>query len=1014
MLAVGCPTQDIKDTTYRPDEDAPLIAEDLAKWRKDAVEYMTMARMDAQQLSEMEKKKQEVKLQRVASYRHLRHLDAQLRAVMPGCLGLKTFTASASDEAGQKLRLEQLPLLILTEDEHSVNMASQWYMLYSQKLRLATYPDPWHRVWNDCSEGVKSSGFNIVVQLTTLCMNLPYGPWEGQKFFQEVAEAGSDLVQLMHPEDPLLQEVAHQIEEEMQVTGSFEDDKKEWLVQQLRGAAFLQKKGCHISPTRWFDWNNHFGEWASEWSLRYLCLVFLGLQVGYLRRQSTRSCMLSLKGRLNRPSDTPLTTQGGKAEVQQVRDRCANGLHVSTIIHADKAIYHLAMMIRHCTRGMREWYGKWNPGNRSRQGCLQFSISLASGTESFDAVWAILNWTSQAQSMMQSGFLVEELVNSPASFRGLSVAHDVVAQQDEHAEKLDRLQWALVGCRVGSLSRHMCLPPRSFAILLAEDDGLRQWGLQVLRKQWEAWQSASSLTTPFWKQVITRSPFQWELNKNIMEHLVDNGWQITDELNMFLVKINSQLGSTTPVEVSFQKNRRAEAQRPDKVVNSLMCWQHPVRAHVLSHDFGFREVDMESVAENPSIKACRIPATMFNPPSKRQSMNFRTIVGRGNAQHPSFSPGSSKQLVEDLHLTVYLKDQGLLDQGCRCWRSKLMVPGLVVYCKKYHGGKVFFSLGVHANCCCLWPAERTQAGGQVPAGMYQLMPLKSCADLTWAPIIGFADWKVLETKAISPVHAFCLNNRKPLDPLPSTLRLQVGRRPRPLIEVAAMAGFWQLKADFIDKLLREEYATRLQGTPFPERVLTLIELVLGCSREEGAEILEARTIEAPILDGGEEVLASEECQAMMSKDEQQECDRALDGAAKAQAGTKDFARLVKSVRLSAKGKKAAKPKRPPVAWPGDGPRAVLEDHLNSLMPSGYYIRRDPFNGRWRAHHTTSPWSCGRSWGAGQEAVCTKSCVIAAWARAEELEGQECHVTGLLGKAAAPPSVSSSSATPQAK
>jgi hypothetical protein len=48
-------------------------------------------------------------------------------------------------------------------------------------------------------------------------------------FSQEVAEAGLDLVELMRPEDPLLQEVAHQIGEEMQVNGGFEGDKKEWL-----------------------------------------------------------------------------------------------------------------------------------------------------------------------------------------------------------------------------------------------------------------------------------------------------------------------------------------------------------------------------------------------------------------------------------------------------------------------------------------------------------------------------------------------------------------------------------------------------------------------------------------------------------------------------------------------------------------------------------------------------------------------------------------------------------------
>ena len=114
------------------------------------------------------------------------------------------------------------------------------------------------------------------------------------------------------------------------------------------------------------------------------------------------------------------------------------------------------------------------------------------------------------------------------------------------------------------------------------------------------YQAAKEYTAPFWKQLVQRSPFNWELNLDVVGYLVDSGWQATAELLTWLEKVHSELGSTCPVEVSFQKNRMAESQRPGKVVGSMSCWQNPIRSQLLSADFSFREVDVEAVPENPT------------------------------------------------------------------------------------------------------------------------------------------------------------------------------------------------------------------------------------------------------------------------------------------------------------------------------------------------------------------------------------------------------------------------------
>ena len=193
------------------------------------------------------------------------------------------------------------------------------------------------------------------------------------------------------------------------------------------------------------------------------------------------------------------------------------------------------------------------------------------------------------------------------------------------------------------------------------------------------------------------------------------------------------------------------------------------------------------------------------------------------------------------------------------------------------------------------------------------------------------------------------------------MRMQVDKKPKPLLEVAAGKAFWRLNADLIDKLLAKGVGVTVEkGTKFPERVLLLVQKVLGCSREEGAEILEARVVLAVVADGAEELLASGECQAMVNKGEQQEMDKFLEGEAKTRAGADDFATLVRSVRVGLASK--ARKTRKPVACPTAKKGALDEEYLTTLLPDGFYIRRNTFNGRWGTHHSTSKWSFSRSWG----------------------------------------------------
>ena len=49
--------------------------------------------------------------------------------------------------------------------------------------------DPSHGVWNDVKVVLKECGFWLFIQLTTIAMNLPYGPWEDARWFECIKAA---------------------------------------------------------------------------------------------------------------------------------------------------------------------------------------------------------------------------------------------------------------------------------------------------------------------------------------------------------------------------------------------------------------------------------------------------------------------------------------------------------------------------------------------------------------------------------------------------------------------------------------------------------------------------------------------------------------------------------------------------------------------------------------------------------------------------------------------------------
>jgi hypothetical protein len=990
LLFWQTPPQVVRDSSWRPEPDAPMSTQEVEHWRSEAERYLANAQLSDEAEATARRKKAAAKLLRVPAYRHAVALDAQLQHVLGKGKGIGFFQKAAAEDGQPELPLLARPCLVLHEDMHSVNLSAMYYALFQKRVRMIWARDEWHRVWNDMSLGCKHGGYSLVIKLVELVMNLSYGPWAGQKFFEEICDMAADYAQCLREDDPLLQDLAKRMQADMHQTADMSDGVRASLVQQLKGAEFLRVKGPHVSSTRWFDWMHGFKWWAPQWTMRYCILLFMGIKLGFLHRSDDADLLDSLNARAstNTSHAKPATTAQGKKDISNFRDKCKNSLHTCCVIMSDQAIQQCAMHILHCTSSHTEWYSKWSQKLRSRHAAKEFSVNMALGLDPLPAAHGIVSCLSDGAVLQDCGFMINEMCEMKPK-----PLHDgLLMYQDNLATNMDRLQWALLKQRVASLSQCMFAYPPAFAGLLSEVAEHRAWALKQAADVYHAHQHVLTSTLPFSKQACSRSFMQWTFNSEVFAALAAVGFQhVPGEVHELLTMCFSNIGGTLVCEIAFQKSRRAESERPDKMVNSLTAWHTPMKTQLLGDVFSFSEIVPGAVPEEPRAGKANLPDSLFNPQYKQQSMDLRGICGVGKARYPSFTPDSARIMVEELQLMCqHMHD---MSKASRCWRSQFLHPGLLVWkVKPVKESILYFSMGAFSCSALLWPAVVTKVGtGRV----WGLQPIASAAGLRWVSMSDFDEWMCLPTEPISPAHMRSLNGNALPASFPPTSRLQVEKRPVPLLKEAARKCFWKMKADLITQLGEQELEIAFAaGAPFPVRLLMVVMHVLDISEEAAAGILEQRCFQMEIAAGAEEVLMSGEAHDAMTADAQKATNELLESLESQGKKSDDMAKFISELRAK---RGSGQRLRAAVKFPGESERPLVEESFKQFLPTSQArLFRDQFNGRWRAFYGHGgKWSCSKSWGTGREYPCVLHVLRAIWKHHTAVTGEACHIMGLM-------------------
>ena len=242
------------------------------------------------------------------------------------------------------------PYLVHVEDSSSVNTSSMMFILNHLRAQYIWIPDPFHMIHNVGLNGLKEAGMYGAVVLSSNAMDAAWGPWSTEKWFRVVQHSVKECIMHMQDDDPLVQGVLPRVCKDKNWDVHDIPNPQEAVLESLRGASFLRRKGDRAQVSRWFVWHKRMAAWmgesdpawqavepdfivdaSAEWSLRLIPLVFAGLQLGYVKStEGSKKVLEPLSAAEPAEAEGAQPLRTVKEQQDRIRSKCKNNLHVAT------------------------------------------------------------------------------------------------------------------------------------------------------------------------------------------------------------------------------------------------------------------------------------------------------------------------------------------------------------------------------------------------------------------------------------------------------------------------------------------------------------------------------------------------------------------------------------------------------------------------------------------------------------------------------------------------------------
>ena len=597
------------------------------------------------------------------------------------------------------------PTLVLHQDEGSPGFALSWYILYHLKLRAVVVRDVYHREWNDIKLALKGAKCWWAVLLTTVSLNLAYGPFEGGTWFRKLVEGAEDLFARTTAADPLFCRLYEGLckDRGMQPTG--DPLEKVALLAELETSPLFEAKGKRVALNRWFSWLAAAKDQDAQWHLKLWVILHIGQGSGLYKKRDDMPVFRATAAppRPTQTADDP--TAAGRAqaratssaasassappadteakapvvkddkEVQELRGKSQNTLFLAAEVLAREGLQSLVRLVVALVNPIFDEHSQNAREIRGPEASRAWYLEAAKGRH-LEVLGQVAKALEEVPTLEALGY---DCHFDPARAKHLALGHPDVVKDDLQAAQASTLLCHILAARAASMTWHTEGYPGRIALLLSTNKEEQAAFLARFKADHAAFQAASELQSgdPFLKSALRGSFFHTTLGAELADLLcpkhptASEGHQLQEAVQVAL-DLFGGWGQTKVVEDNFHDLREHE----QRATASRQL--HLARQLVISSSKGkLQEHGRAAWQTQPGpSRQHRLAPDTFLPQQHKPSVNYEDLHSR--ATWPAYSPQSSAGLPALLALLRDLHAADDLASAKLAWKGALLPLGTVV------------------------------------------------------------------------------------------------------------------------------------------------------------------------------------------------------------------------------------------------------------------------------------------------------------------------------------------------
>jgi hypothetical protein len=249
-----------------------------------------------------------------------------------------------------------------------------------------------------------------VILATGVAMNVGFGPFDGQAWWHQMAEAAMEHAEVAGKDCPLLAALLPKIaaerdELDMYVT----TDYAKHIAEQIQQSRIMTEKGPKLALCRWMSWLDCYAFWKPLRSMRAICMVYIGIQQGWITADPS-STTLKLKAKDTDPgvedgqkmpvSRSPVFSQ----LIHDTRGSCHNTLHIATNVMLDEDLQRKSSIIYTICAATRERHTAQCTKVRSPEASLEYYSLEAAGAGLEELSQILRVYIDSEVALSESGF----------------------------------------------------------------------------------------------------------------------------------------------------------------------------------------------------------------------------------------------------------------------------------------------------------------------------------------------------------------------------------------------------------------------------------------------------------------------------------------------------------------------------------------------------------------------------------------------------------------------------------